>query len=208
MNADFLRFFSRVRIHCPLNWGLHPWSPALHNRLVIPTLLALLGLSVTLLASLPAYAKADLTPVDDADRIALEQSASQAFFKYLESVDANELADASDHALDPGTDELRIQLLDRLFAFMRGRAKNPVRNEALVIRTAGDWALAVYQYDTTISGKTARVITTAWMIQWNGYWRQFIVSPSDESFWDTRRSDYEKLQQWFDDHAEELVPAA
>ena len=42
------------------------------------------------------------------------------------------------------------------------------------------------------------------MLQWKGFWRQFIIAPSEETFWETYRSDYERLQKWFDDNAEDL----
>ncbi len=171
------------------------------HRFFIPTLL------VALLITGPAWGAAQLTPVDDTSETACEASASRAFSHYLRSIDEGQVEDANDQCLDPGTPELRVGVIDRLLAFMRARVKNPVRNEALIVRLAGDWAMVVYQYDTTVAGKTARVITTAWMVQWEGYWRQFIVAPEDPSFWDARRSDYEKLQRWFDDHAEELTSA-
>ncbi|MFN3168281.1 MAG: hypothetical protein ACE37H_14575 [Phycisphaeraceae bacterium] len=177
----------------------------LHRRLLIPiSLIALLAV----VAPSSAAAVGELTPVDDRDDASLEASASLAFHAYLETIDAGEIDAANDQALDPGSASGRLDVMDRLLAFMKARIKNPVRNEAMVIRSAGDWAMVVYQYDTTVAGKTARVITTAWMVQWEGYWRQFIVAPADASFWDTRRSDYERLQQWFDEHAEELTSAA
>lgn len=163
-------------------------------------LLALLGV-----VAVPA--RAARTPVDDTDPETIEASAIAAFYNYLEAVDNQELEEAYKQVLDPGDRERRMTVFDQLIGFMRGRENNPVRNEAVVVRTSGDWAMVVYQYDTTIGGKTARVITTAWMIQWEGFWRQFIAAPVKESFWDHRRSDYERLQKWFDDHAEELGEA-
>lgn len=163
---------------------------------------------VFLVAVAPAHASSNLTPVDDSDTAALEASASRAFYRYLQSIDDQQVEEANEQVLDPVDPELRLDVIDRLQAFMRARAKSPVRNEALITRFAGDWALVVYQYDTTIAGKTARVITTAWMVRWEGYWRQFIVAPTDTTFWEARRSDYERLQRWFDDHAEELVSQA
>ena len=77
----------------------------------------------------------------------------------------------------------------------------------LIVRSSGDWALVVYQYDTVVGNKAARVITTAWMLQSEGFWRQFIIAPSDEQFWDEYRSDYERLQDWFDEHAEAIGSA-
>ncbi len=155
-----------------------------------------------------AYNSPSLTPVDTTDLAALEASASRAFYQYLLAIDEERIDSAYEQAYDPDTVELRVTLVDRLLAFMRARVKSPVRNEAMIVRTAGDWAMVVYQYDTTVAGKTARVITTAWMVQWEGYWRQFVVAPQDPAFWESRRSDYERLQQWFDEHAEELTPQA
>ena len=146
----------------------------------------------------PAYAA--LTPVNNENEATLEASASLAFYEYLEAIEEGELADAYETAAQD-------DVISRLSAFIKARQKHPVSNEALIIRSAGDWALVVYQYDTTIAGKTARVITTAWMLQWEGFWRQFIVAPEVEQFWEDYRSDYELLQKWFDDHAEELGTA-
>jgi hypothetical protein len=180
-------------------------GPLLHRRSLIQTVL----IALLAIAASPAFGAAgDLTPVDDTDDASLEASASLAFHSYLQTIDAGELDAAYDQALDPGSEPGRLDVVDRLLAFMKARVKNPVRNEAMVIRSAGDWAMVVYQYDTTVAGKTARVITTAWMVQWDGYWRQFIVAPADPTFWEHRRSDYERLQQWFDEHAEELTSAA
>ena len=153
----------------------------------------------------PAYAA--LTPVDKESEASLEASASLAFYEYLQAIEEGELADAYEMVLDPVDMAARDDVLSRLSAFIKARQKHPVSNEALIIRSAGDWALVVYQYDTTIAGKTARVITTAWMLQWEGFWRQFIVAPEIEQFWEDYRSDYELLQKWFDDHAEDISTA-
>lgn len=147
---------------------------------------------------------AALTPVDHEDDAALEASASLAFCEYLNAIDEGELADAYGMVLDPLDMRAQDEVVDRLSAFMRARQKSPVDNEAMIIRCSGDWAMVVYQYDTTIAGKTARVITTAWMLQWEGFWRQFILAPADETFWDEYQSDYERLQDWFDENAEDL----
>jgi len=155
----------------------------------------------------PLSASAALTPVDNEDEAALEASASQAFYEYLQAIEEGELSDAYDMVLEPEDMAAQDDVLSRLSAFIKARQKTPVRNEALIVRSAGDWALVVYQYDTTIAGKAARVITTAWMLQWEGFWRQFIVAPPHESFWEKHRSDYEALQQWFDDHAEDIGSA-
>lgn len=156
----------------------------------------------------PASASASLTPVDNEDDVALEASASVAFYEYLQAIEAGELSEAYEMVLDPEDMAAQDDVLTRLSAFIKSRQKNPVSNEALIVRSSGDWALVVYQYDTTIAGKAARVITTAWMLQWDGFWRQFIVAPpQDESFWDNHRSDYEALQKWFDDHAEDISSA-
>lgn len=188
--------------HCRPNPGTSS-EPDLPFRTLITTLFA------GLLASASALASADPTPIDDTDDQARELSATLAFHRYLKAIDDWHVEDAADLALDPGDEELRLELVDRLVAFMRGRIKTPVRNEAVVVRLSGDWAMVVYQYDITVAGEPLRVITTAWMVQWEGCWRQFIVAPSDEAFWDTRRSDYEKLKQWFDEHAKGLrKPAA
>ena len=155
----------------------------------------------------PCSALAALTPVDHKDEDAIEASASQAFYEYLQAIEAGELADAYEMVLDPVDMAAQDDVLTRLSAFIKARQKNPVDNEAMVVRCSGDWALVVYQYDTTIAGKTARVITTAWMMQWEGFWRQFIVAPDDEQFWEAHRSDYELLQKWFDDNAGDLAAA-
>ena len=160
---------------------------------------------LALLATSPALAA--LTPVDREDESALEASASLAFSEYLQAIDEGELADAYEMVLEPEDMAAQDSVLTRLSAFIKARQKNPVSNEALIVRSSGDWALVVYQYDTTIAGKTARIITTAWMLQWEGFWRQFIVAPQDETFWDDHRSDYERLEQWFDEHAEDLGTA-
>lgn len=167
-------------------------------------LITLLGL----LAFPGLSAQAALAEIDDRDAQALQASATVAFHEYLEAVDDGPIGDAAELVLDPCDMEGRDEVYGRLEAFRRGREKNPVRNEACIVRTAGDWAMVVYQYDTTIAGKTARVITTAWMIQWEGLWRQFIVAPSDDHFWNERLSDYELLQKWFDEHAEAIGDAA
>lgn len=178
-------------------------GPLLHHRpLILIALLAFLAST-----AMPVWAdNGSLTPVDNTDEASIEASASLAFHQYLKTIDEGRLDDANEQALDPGDDERRLDVLDRLLAFMRARTKSPVRNEAMVVRSAGDWALVVYQYDTTVAGKTARVITTAWMVQWQGYWRQFVVAPADPAFWDNRRSDYQRLLNWFDEHAGDLVP--
>ena len=165
----------------------------------------MLLIAVMMLGS--ASANAALTPVDDTDEDSIEASASLAFSQYLEAIGTGELADAYDMVLDPGDMALQDNVLQRLVAFMRARQKNPVANEGLIVRASGDWALVVYQYDTVLAGKTARVITTAWMMQLEGFWRQFIVAPAEETFWDDNRSDYETLQKWFDDHAEDIGSA-
>lgn len=149
-------------------------------------------------------ALASLTPVDTADEAMFEESASLAFWSYLQAIDEGELADAYEMVLDPIEMTARDDVVDRLSAFIRARQKNPVDNEAIVVRFSGQWALIVYQYDTIVAGKPARVITTAWMMQSDGFWRQFIVAPADETFWDRHRSDYERLQNWFDEHAADL----
>ena len=164
-----------------------------------------LVLTALAVSALPAWAAP--IRVDDSDPEALEASATAAFYSYLQAIDNEELEEAYKQVLDPGDREIRLGVFDQLIGFMRGRQKNPVRNEAVVVRCSGDWAMVVYQYDTTIGGKTARVITTAWMLQWEGFWRQFIAAPKDESFWEARLSDYERLQKWFDDYAKELSEA-
>lgn len=153
---------------------------------------------------LPVSADAALTPVNHEDEATLEASASLAFYEYLNAIDEGELSDAYEMVLDPIDMGAQDEVLDRLSSFMRARQKHPVSNEAMIVRSAGDWALVVYQYDTTIAGEPARIITTAWMLQWDGFWRQFIIAPADETFWDDYRSDYELLQNWFDEHAEDL----
>lgn len=152
-------------------------------------------------------ADAALTPVNSEDESTIESSASLAFYEYLQAIDEGELAQAYEMALDPVDMAAQDDVLTRLSAFMKARQKNPVSNEAVIVRSSGDWALVVYQYDTTIAGKAARVITTAWMLQWEGFWRQFIVAPTEETFWDEYRSDYERLQDWFDEHAKDLGTA-
>jgi hypothetical protein len=164
-------------------------------------------LIVTLLIGSTLSTSAALTPVDTEDEAALEASASLAFYEYLQAIEEGELAQAYEMVLDPVDMAAQDDVLNRLSTFIKARQKNPVSNEAMIVRSAGDWALVVYQYDTTIAGKAARVITTAWMLQWEGFWRQFIVAPEDEQFWDTYRSDYELLQNWFDEHAEDIGSA-
>lgn len=164
-------------------------------------------MSIVVMLIAAVSANAALTPVDPKDETALEESASLAFYEYLQAIEAGELADAYEMVLDPIDMGAQDDVLQRLSAFIKARQKNPVTNEALIVRSAGDWALVVYQYDTMIAGKAARVITTAWMLQWDGFWRQFIIAPSQEDFWDDYRSDYELLQKWFDDHAEDLASA-
>jgi DNA-binding protein Fis len=156
---------------------------------------------------LPGTALAALTPVNNEDVAAIEASASQAFYEYLQAIEAGELADAYEMVLDPVDMAAQDDVLTRLSSFIKARQKSPVDNEAMVVRCSGDWALVVYQYDTTIAGKTARVITTAWMMQWEGFWRQFIVAPDDDQFWEAHQSDYERLQKWFDDNAGDLATA-
>ena len=164
-------------------------------------------LIVSVLVCVPGTASAALTPVDNEDETTIESSASLAFYEYLQAIEAGELADAYEMVLDPADMAAQDDVLTRLSAFIKARQKNPVSNEAMIIRSSGDWALVVYQYDTTIAGKAARVITTAWMLQWEGFWRQFIVAPTEEAFWDEYRSDYERLQNWFDEHAKDLGTA-
>lgn len=178
------------------------------SRCLKPCILLALSAIAAAFLTAPVYASGNLTPVDDTSQANLEASATLAFHRYLKSIDANQANDAYEQVLDPEDPDLRFEVIDRLLGFIRARVKSPVRNEACVVRTAGQWALVVYQYDTTIAGKTARVITTAWMLQSEGFWRQFILAPADPDFWDTRRSDYDKLQRWFDDHAGQLVSAA
>lgn len=156
---------------------------------------------------LPGTALAALTPVDNEDEDAIEASASQAFYEYLQAIEAGELGQAYEMVLEPSDMAAQDDVLTRLSAFIKARQKNPVSNEAMLVRSSGDWALVVYQYDTTIAGKTARVITTAWMMQWEGFWRQFIVAPKDDQFWEAHRSDYERLQKWFDDNAKDIASA-
>lgn len=144
------------------------------------------------------------TPVDDASEQTLMSSAIRAFHTYLRAVDKPDLVEAQSYVLDPGDAQGRTRVVRQLVAFVRGRSTGDIRNEGVVVKTKGDWALAVYQYDTTIAGKTTRIITTAWMLQWEGVWKQFIVAPDDATFWNTRESDYRELQSWFDDHAEEI----
>ncbi|MEM6507447.1 MAG: hypothetical protein AAF711_18575 [Planctomycetota bacterium] len=164
-------------------------------------------LALTLLATSPTALNAAVTPVNQEDEAALEASASLAFSEYLTAIDEGELAQAYEMVLDPLDMQAQDDVLTRLAAFIKARQKHPVTNEGLIVRSSGEWALVVYQYDTIVGGKTARVITTAWMIQWEGFWRQFIVPPSDETFWELHRSDYERLQQWFDEHAEDIGTA-
>ncbi|MFK7790123.1 MAG: hypothetical protein AB8C95_11610 [Phycisphaeraceae bacterium] len=173
----------------------------------MPTRQPIWMLILVVLACSPGKASAALTPVDLEDETALEESASLAFYEYLQAIEEGELADAYEMVLDPEDMAAQDDVLQRLSAFIKSRQKQPVSNEALIVRSAGDWALVVYQYDTTVAGKTARVITTAWMMQWEGFWRQFIVAPSDDTFWEAHRSDYETLQKWFDDHAADLGSA-
>lgn len=156
-------------------------------------------------ATNPAPDAAPNVPVDDRDEQTLASSATQAFHFYLRAVDKPDLAEARSMVLDPGYSQGRMRVIDLLLGFVRARSTGNIRNEAVVVRTQGDWALAVYQYDTTINGQTTRVITTAWMIQWDGIWKQFLIEPSDDDFWDSRESDYAELQHWFDEHAEEIA---
>ncbi|MEM1354911.1 MAG: hypothetical protein AAGC44_08625 [Planctomycetota bacterium] len=168
-----------------------------------PTTLLWSLAAVSLLFAVPASAN-EPTPVDDRDEQALVASSIRAFHTYLRSVDKPDLVEARSYVLDPGDAQGRARVLELLLGFVRGRSTGDIHNEGVVVKTQGDWALAVYQYDTTIAGKTTRIITTAWMIQWEGVWKQFIVAPSDETFWNTRESDYRELQNWFDDHAKEI----
>lgn len=162
---------------------------------------ALLAVSVGLTGQAGAN---EPVPVDDRSEQSLMSSAIQAFHTYLRAVDKPDMIEARSHVLDPGYAQGRLRVMEQLLAFVRGRSVGAIRNEGVVVKTRGDWALAVYQYDTTLAGKTTRIITTAWMIQWEGVWKQFIVAPEDKAFWNTRESDYRELQRWFDEHAEEI----
>ena len=162
--------------------------------------------ALLLLLTLPAAAAPEPgVEVDDRDDPAMTASAIRAFDYYLEAVDAGNLDVARDHVLDPGHNEGRLTVVEKLLGFIRARLMSEIANEGVVVRIQGDWALVVYQYDTTVNSKTTRVITTAWMVKSDGYWRQFIVSPSDRSFWIKRRADYEALQRWFDEHARRIT---
>jgi len=143
--------------------------------------------------------------VDDTDQATLVDSAIRAFDRYLQIIDAGDLDRARTHTFDPGFAEGRLRVAEKLLAFIRGRMSSSIRNEGLVVRVQGDWALVVYQYDTTIEDQTTRVITTAWMLQWEDTWKQFIIAPNDPHFWDTRQADHDALQSWFDQHAREIA---
>ncbi|MEM9415133.1 MAG: hypothetical protein AAGA29_06580 [Planctomycetota bacterium] len=143
--------------------------------------------------------------VDDRSEPSLIESAIRAFDCYLRSVDEGQLEEARDQVLDPGSSAGRLTVVEKLLSFIRARTASQIENEGVVVRVRGDWALVVYQYDTTVRGQTTRVITTAWMIKANGFWRQFIVAPDDRGFWDKRRADFDALQAWFDAHAREIA---
>lgn len=143
--------------------------------------------------------------VDDSSGTSLMESALRAFDRYLQSVDGSNLDEARQQALDPGYSDGRMRLVEKLIAFIRGRRASKIENEGVVVRLRGDWALVVYQYDTVVNGQTTRVITTAWMVQWDGTWKQFVVAPRDAEFWKNRRGDFEELQAWFDEHAREVA---
>ncbi|MFI4862533.1 MAG: hypothetical protein ACIAXF_17850 [Phycisphaerales bacterium JB063] len=143
--------------------------------------------------------------VDDRDEPSLVESAIRAFDSYLGSVDAGQLEEARAQVLDPGSATGRLSVVEKLLGFIRARTASRIENEGVVVRIRGDWALVVYQYDTTVRGQTTRVITTAWMIQAEGYWRQFVVAPEERAFWDKRRADFDALQAWFDQHAREIA---
>lgn len=166
------------------------------------------GMLMVLLAGPASAAPKPGVEVDDRDRPALTESAIRAFDYYLAAVDAGDLDTARDHVLDPGHHEGRLTVVEKLLGFIRARLMSEIANEGVVVRMRGDWALVVYQYDTTVDSQTTRIITTAWMIQTDGYWRQFIVSPRDRSFWVKHRADYEALQRWFDDHARQITGQA
>lgn len=172
---------------------------------MIIALLAVVSMLVS--AGYTASASASLqrqTEVDARSKSALQASATTAFHRYLEAIDQSELDEAVELSYDPGDNAGRETLIEQLADFMKARRNNPVRNEAVVVRCSGDFAMVVYQYDTTIAGKTARIITTAWMIQFEGLWQQFIVAPMDKGFWESRLSDYQRLQAWFDKYAQQL----
>ncbi|XAM00548.1 hypothetical protein OT109_03990 [Phycisphaeraceae bacterium D3-23] len=143
--------------------------------------------------------------VDDRDEPSMVESAIRAFDNYLHSVDEGRLDEARDQVLDPGTAAGRLSVVEKLLSFIRARTASQIENEGVVVRLRGDWALVVYQYDTTVRGQTTRVITTAWMIKADGYWRQFVVAPDERGFWEKRRADFEALQAWFDAHAREIA---
>ncbi len=152
----------------------------------------------------PAQA-APVVPVEEADESSLIQSAIRAFDVYLGLVDGGDVNAVREHVLDPGYTEGRVSVVEKLLAFIHARLNSSIQNEGVVVRVQGDWALVVYQYDTTSMGQTTRVITTAWMIKSEGSWRQFIVAPRERAFWDKRRADFDALQRWFDEHAREIV---
>lgn len=139
------------------------------------------------------------------DDPSLIDSALRAFDRYLESIDASNLEEAREETLDPGYSEGRLRVMEKLIAFIRGRRAIEIENEGMVVRVRGDWALVVYQYDTIVNSQTTRVITTAWMVLWEGRWKQFVVAPRDTQFWNDRRSDFNELQAWFEEHAREVA---
>ena len=143
--------------------------------------------------------------VEEGSEPALLQSAVRAFDLYLGLVDAYHLDAAWEQVLDPENPKGRMQAFDLLIAFMHARMQGEIGNEGVVVRVQGDWALVVYQYDTTTTGQTTRVITAAWMIQSEGRWLQCVVAPSAEGFWGPRRADFESLRGWFNSHAREVA---
>lgn len=155
----------------------------------------------------PTWAVEDVAvEVEDKDESSLITSAIQAFDRYLESVDAGNLEEAEVQVLDPGTADGRRGVVENLLSFIRARLASQIENEGVVVRIRGDWALVVYQYDMTRDGQTTRIITTAWMIKNQGFWRQFVVAPVDRGFWNkNRRADFDALQAWFDRHAREIA---
>lgn len=177
------------------------------RRAAAKMLWPLAALLLLLAWSGPAQA-APVVPVEDSDESSLIQSAIRAFDVYLGLVDGGDVNAVREHVLDPGYTEGRMSVAEKLLAFIHARLNSSIQNEGVVVRVQGDWALVVYQYDTTSMGQTTRVITTAWMIKSEGNWRQFIVAPRERSFWDKRRADFDSLQSWFDEHAREIVGQA
>lgn len=171
---------------------------------------ALLGsvIAVCLLVGGSPAAAAPIVPVEEDNESSLIRSAIRAFDVYLGMVDSGDVNAAREHVLDPGFTEGRLTVVEKLLSFIRARLSSQIQNEGVVVRVQGDWALVVYQYDTTNMGKTSRVITTAWMLKHDGHWRQFIVAPTERTFWDKRRADFDALQSWFDEHAREVVGQA